>query len=231
MAFTNDPNRVYDHKERLANKLVELSRTANSVDEIYKETLRELQNHFSDVWYTNEENEKVEVEVYHAFAERAISKKLKDNTLILPIITVGQSSAETDQDRGRFRSVLLNETWWDVDAERAIRTLSLAPVPVTINYEVSIWAKYTYNMDMVVQMLRTKFNPALEIDPPSSPKAKVFLTGEDNESSMVVGDGEDRLIRKNLLISVETYITYPRYRVTSTGRIERVVGDLRICNR
>jgi len=65
-----------------------------------------------------------------------------------------------------------------------------------------------------------KFNPSLNLITPFSEVVKSFLTSETDASTAEVGDKEDRLIRKTFTLSVEAYIPSPKFKVTSTGKIE-----------
>jgi hypothetical protein len=45
---------------------------------------------------------------------------------------------------------------------------------------------------------------------------------ETNNYSFSVGDKEDRIIRKTFTVGVETYIKSPKFKVTSTGKLEQI---------
>ena len=71
-----------------------------------------------------------------------------------------------------------------------------------------------------------KFNPSFDVQTPFTNSLKVFLDDESNNNNITVGDREDRLLRKSFSITTELYIPSPRFKVTSTGRIEKIVSNV-----
>ena len=55
---------------------------------------------------------------------------------------------------------------------------------------------------------------------------KAFLVSESNKGGSSAPDREDRLLRKSFMVDIETYIPSPQFKITSTGRIEKVVSEL-----
>ena len=82
------------------------------------------------------------------------------------------------------------------------------------------------DMDQISQNIRVKFNPSLKLITPFTDNLKVFLKDESTSSTLVDGDREDRLLRKSFAVEAELYIPSPRFKVTSTGRIEKMVSEV-----
>ena len=83
-------------------------------------------------------------------------------------------------------------------------------------------------MDQLAEQVRLMFNPNLAITTPYEKNTPTFLTAETDNSSMVLADREDRIVRKSFTIKVETYIKNPRFQVTSTGEVQRFNIDMPI---
>ena len=193
---------------------------------VYKQVIRALIASFSTLHYLDGENSLVKVQATHSAPERAVAKKFQENNMILPILTVHQLTAKNDEQKRRYDNVLIQSTLWNEDTQRAERVISHADVPVSITYSVNLWTKYMEDMDQIAQNLRMRFNPSLDLVTPFTNSLKVFLRDESSSSSIVDGDREDRLLRKSFSVDVEFYIPSPRFKVTSTGRIEKIVSEV-----
>ena len=193
---------------------------------VYKEVIRSLISAFGTVHYLDGENKLTRVKATHSAPERAVAKKFQENTMILPILTVHQSGAKSDEGRRRYDNILIKSSVWNDDIQRAERIISRADVPVNITYSVNLWTKYMEDMDQISQNIRVKFNPSLKLITPFTDNLKVFLKDESTSSTLVDGDREDRLLRKSFAVEAELYIPSPRFKVTSTGRIEEMVSDV-----
>ena len=208
------------------NFIQEATNNATLSPFVYKEVIRSLISTFGMLHYLDGENKLIRVKATHSAPERAVAKKFQENSMILPIITVHQLSAKSDDSRRRYDNVLIQSTEWNDDIQRAERIISRSDVPVNITYSVNLWTKYMEDMDQISQNIRVKFNPSLKIATPFSDNLKIFLKDESNSSTLVDGDREDRLLRKSFSIEAELYIPSPRFKVTSTGRIEKVVSEI-----
>lgn len=193
---------------------------------IYKEVIRSLISLFGNLYYLDGEGNLTRVKATHAAPERAVAKKFQENNMILPIITLHQVTAKSDEKKRRYDNVLIQTTSWDEDTQRAERIISHADVPVSITYSVNLWTKYMEDMDQLAQNIRVKFNPSLTVVTPFTNSLTVFLKDESSSNTLVDGDREDRLLRKSFSVEAELYIPSPRFKVTSTGRIEKIVSDI-----
>jgi len=188
----------------------------------YKEIVRFLLSEFNGLPYMNHELEIIKVKCRYGNPERTVAKLKEDDNMILPLLTVSQDSILEDDARRRFYPVIMNNTYFNQDTQRAERIISLCDRPVTIRYNINIWTKYMEDMDQLSQQVRLRFNPSIQLKTKFSHDSKVFLAAETNNYGFSLGDREDRIIRKTFVATVETYIRSPKFRITSTGKIEQI---------
>jgi len=156
----------------------------------------------------------------HSNPERTVAKLEQETNIILPIISISQSSSNNADNRRRQTSNIVMNTWWSDEKKRAFRVLSIAPRAVDIEYGINIWAKYKSNMDQIVEQVRLLFNPSLVVETPFNTTALSFIETESDNSSFEVGDREERILRRSFSVKVEGYIPNPKFLITSTGEIE-----------
>ena len=195
----------------------------------YKEVLRTLLGQVK-INFINDQDQRVDVKIHHGRQDRLVAKKFEDNNIILPYATAYQSGVENHSDRLRSHQTIIARSVWDDDKQRAVRVISLADVPVKLTYKLSVWARYLGDMDQIAASIRSKFHPDLILKTPHSSVTKAFLGNEEDDGSVDARDREDRLIRKNFEIVIETFIPQPEYLVTSTGKIEKFITDADINN-
>jgi len=193
----------------------------NSPHAEYKEILRFLIARFSGLKYLNEEQKVISVKCTHARPERAIAKLNQQQNIILPTTTVAQTSIEEADNRRRVKPMLIHEVYWDEIKQRAERIIRFVDRPVNLIYTLNIWAKYLEDMDQLAEQVRLIFNPTLAVETPYALHTPAFIVNESDNSSMVLADREDRIVRRAFTIRVETYIKNPRFKITSTGEIQR----------
>ena len=208
--------------DKLRGYLTEATKKSTLPVKVYKETLRSLIHEFGSLGYINGDGNFTTVKCFHANPERAVAKLYQENNLILPVITVGQAKIEDDTNRRRYRPIILASTYYNKDTEKAERVISFMDKPVNISYTVSLWTKYMEDLDQLSEQVRLNFNPSLSFVTPFSENTKAFLSSESSESNLSTSDREDRLIRKNFTILVESYIPSPKFRYTNTGKIEEL---------
>jgi hypothetical protein len=186
---------------------------------IYKETLRQLVHIFGNIYYVDGNGQKLKIKCSTGRQERAIGKQKKDNTLILPYITVVELETSNADSRRRYQPILVSEKIWDNKERRAKRLLSLAPRPVDLGYQINIWTKYQEDMDMIKYSIFSLFNPDLEIRTSFSDITKAFLESDTNIGEPEALDTADRSLKRSLVIKVETYLPSPKFLFTNTGEI------------
>lgn len=205
----------------LRNKVIELTNTKllPVVDNLYRETLRSLINVMGSLYYLDGNSNRINAKCTHGNPERIVSRLRADNTLILPLVSVSESSTSNAEDRRRNSNIIISEKKWDPNTRRAIRVISVAPRPVTITYEVNLWAKYKSDLDTLRAGVYSLFSPDLDIKTKYSDYNKAFIVSERDGGSVIAGDAQDRVLKKSITISLETYIPSPKFQITNTGEI------------
>jgi len=211
--------------KRLLNQKIN---TQQLIAETYKETLRFMLATFSGFKTVDPENHVVDVACINATAERTVAKLYQENNIVLPVVSIAQMTSSDDESRRRTRSILLNETYWDNFRKRALRVISLAPRAINVTYELNIWTRYNEDMDQIAEQVRLCFSPDLNVITKYTNSTKAFITNEANDSTTIVGDREDRIIRRKFEITVEGYIPYPKYLVTATGEITEFNTEIQV---
>ena len=213
----------------IRKQIYDMTRAKHNISFIYKESLRSMIASFSDVGYIDSEEKFNNTKCIHANAERAIAKLNQENNIILPILSVGQTTSDNDTSRQRTESLLVNEKYWDTEKNRAFRILSLVPRAINIKYQLNIWTKYMSDMDQILEQIRLKFHPEMQVPTEFSTLAKAYLDSEDDVGQIAVADKEDRVLKKTLNIILRTYIPSPKFLYTSTGKIEEFKVETNNC--
>ena len=186
----------------------------------YKELLRFMLSKFNNLVTLNPEDEVIQVRSINATAERTVAKLYQENNIVLPLISISQEVSEDDGDRVRPNLSVISKSYWDSKRKRALRVIGYPPRAINVNYSVNIWTKYKEDIDQLAEQVRLLFSPGLQVVTSKSNSTLAFINREDDNSSLLVGDREDRIIRKTFLVSVEGYLEYPEYLVTSTGEVK-----------
>lgn len=194
----------------------------------FRSILKELINKFSNIKYLDRNNELLTIKCFHSNQERAIAKVTNGDNITLPIITISENGTTDDTKRRRYSAVLVHETFWDKDAQRAVRLLSFAPRAININYKINIWAKYKQDLDLIRENIFLMFNPDLEINSNYHSLNKAFITEEADTGQAIADDGKDRVLQKSIGITVETYIPNPKFLYTETGKIELFKQEIKL---
>jgi hypothetical protein len=220
-------SRYYNTRESdVRAEILKQTKASHNISGVYRETLRSMLTSFADLVYIDSEKKQIDVPCIHANAERAVAKIVQEDSIILPITSVAQTTTDNDVNRDRYESLLVHEKIWDDSKQRAIRVLSLAPRAVNIKYQVNIFGKYLSDVDQIMEQIRLKFNPEMEVPTPFSTMTRALIDSEENAGQLDVGDKQDRIIKKTLSITVRTYIPNPKFLFTSTGKIEKYIAEI-----
>ena len=195
------------------------------IDNVYKDSLRSMLNEFSNIYYIDGNGNRVKVLCSYGSPERIAGRLKADNTIVLPYLSIVESGSSNDDERSRYQPMLLNEVSWDPKSLRATRVLSLSPRPITISYEVNIWAKYKADLDMLRSVIFSMFNPDLDIKTTNSSINKAFIETEREIGSFTAADTQDRILQKSITVALETYVVNPKFTVTNTGEISEFLFD------
>jgi hypothetical protein len=207
---------------KVLNEILEKTNISTGMytQKVYKETLRSLIGLFGNIYYVDRNNQPIKIRCFHGNQERAIAKSTTGDNITLPVITIVEKSSENDEKRNKYKPILIHETYWDKDKQRAVRILSMSPRAINISYDINIWTKYKEDMDQIRESIFILFNPDYEIKTKYSDITKAFIRSETDIKNPEADDGDDRILQKSITIKVETYIPNPKFLYTSTGRIE-----------
>jgi len=217
--------RTYDWAR---SQVLERTNKKNIIPFYYREVLKYMISKLGTLNYLNSEDKIVSVKCLHSNPERAIAKLKQENNIILPIISISQTSSDNDDSRRRQSGQIVNNKWWSDEKKRAFRVLSVVPRAININYNINVWAKYGADLDQLVEQVRLLFNPDLPIEIKHSNTTKAFVVDEEDQSTVEASDREDRILRKSFTVSLEGYIPNPKFLITSTGEIEEFNLDVRL---
>ncbi len=209
-----DPEVTFKIQQMTTQQMFAVSKT------IYKEVLRQLRHIFGSLYYTDGNNNLIRLKCVHGKQERSVGKDKKDNTLILPMLSIKETGTNNSDSRRRYNPVLVHEKVWDEDEMRAKRVLSLPQRPIDLTYELSIWTKFTEDIDSIRSSIFALFNPDLDVRTSFSDYTKAFIESEQDMSQSELDDGADRVIKKSIVIKVETYMPMPKFLYTNSGQIE-----------
>lgn len=188
--------------------------------DFYRDYTEFIINKMNTLSTINDEGEAIKINAFFANPERAVAKIKEDRNLVLPLISVAIDDIAEDIDRRRTSNNIEIETRWDKGSNRAIRVVSRAPKPINLSFTVNVWAKYVEDMNQAVEGIMLMFNPSLNFKTSKSILTKAFIDRVSDISVMSASDREDRVVRKSITVRAEAYLTYPKYQVTSTGKIE-----------
>jgi ribosomal protein L28 len=202
--------------------------TGMYVQRVYKATLQNLLNIFSNIYYLDRNNNPINVKCIPANQERAVAKLNQGNNITLPLISISENTSSNSDSRRRYNPILVSEKFFSKSKNRAIRVISMAPRPVDITYSVNIWSKYMNDLDQIREHIYLMFNPDLEIRTKDSFITKAYMERESPIEEVEANDSEDRNLKKSFSIKIETYIENPKFLYTSTGKIESFNYELDI---
>ena len=217
-------------KKIILDQIIASERVQNKISMVYKETLREMLRIFNEIFYMNSENALVNIKCVHGTPERTIAKLKQETNIILPTLSVTQTISLDDKLRRKTDYTLLHNVWWDEAKQRAYRVVSMAPRPINVQYSLNVWSKYKSDLDQITEQVRLKFYPSMNVVTPFSKFNQAFLAEEIDQSSIDLGDKEDRILRKAFSITLQTYIPTAAYLVTSTGELEKLNTEVPLVN-
>ena len=215
-------------KSSIKSKIIEMSKTWKGASDIHKQTLNALIGEFSKLHYVDDENKKITVKCIYGGAERVVAKINAEDNIILPIISVVSKARKSNEERRRYSPILMHTEYWDDKSQRAVRLVSLAPRPVDFVFEINIWGKYVSDMNQLTEQVRRRFNPSMPLITDISKNTKSFIDSEENSYTTVLGDSDSRTMLKKVIIRIESYVPSPTFKVTSTGKIEEIHGQIEL---
>ena len=221
-------NIYFRFRSSILEQIINNTKNDKVISEVYKKILSNLITRFSSLVYRDDQDEIKKISCWHGNAERVIAKLKQESNIILPVISVYREKDELDQDRLRNNSMLVHETYIDKIKNRAVRVVSLAQSPTNITYKISVWAKYNQDLDQICEQIRRFFNPDILVETSDNTQAVAFLEEEATTTEVSNPDGQDRVLRRTFMITVETYIPNPKFMITNTGEIESINSEIHI---
>jgi len=170
------------------------------------------------------EDKRSTVPIMYANPERAISKVKEDQTLQLPLISVAIGDIEENLRARRPDLQLTHYKFFDVEKQRAYRILKKTSKAVSLQFQITFWAKYTEDINQMVESLQLLFMPSMVLKTEHEQSTKAFLLDILDMSSVQAGDKQDRTLRKRATVRVEGYIPGREYLYSNTGRIKEFIN-------
>jgi hypothetical protein len=202
--------------------ILEYTRKESVITSFYADQLRNILSIFNSIVIQLPDQSIKSVKCVPGSPERTIGKFNKDTLTVLPILSVEQTGTSDEADNRRYNPLISAQKVWDAEKQRAVRVVSLVPKAVSIDYDVTAWTKFKEDMDQITEQVQRMFNPSMDVNTPFTKYGKIFLNSETNMSTTEAADGDDRLLMKVFNLKVETHIPYPKFLMTSTGKIERI---------
>ena len=205
--------------------ILDASKQHHKIPLVYRETLRALISIFDSLKYITEGDKIGSIKCQHGNPERVVAKMKEQHNIILPVLSITQTTSEDDNSRRRYEPTLVHEKYYDEDKQRAVRILSLVPKSLNLTYNVNIWTKYRSDMDQILEQIRLLFNPELMIPTKHSINTKSYIVSEFDNTVDTAPDKEERILKRGITIAVQTYLPNPKFLLTSTGKIERFMVE------
>ena len=170
------------------------------------------------------QDKKITVPVMYANPERAIAKVKQDRNLVLPLMSVSIGDIEENTTVRKPDVQLTTYKFFDIEEQRAFRIIRKASKAVALQFQITFWAKYTEDMNQMVEEVQMLFQPSMALPTAYEDDNKAFLVDILDMSSIQAADKQDRLIRKRATIRVEAYIPGRQYLYSNTGRIKELIN-------
>mgnify|MGYP001295565293 FL=1 len=187
----------------------------------YTKSLMERLN----VYIFNAQNERIKISTIYANPERAIAKIHEDRNLTLPLMSLAIGDIEENVSIRKPDVQLTTYKFFDVETQRAYRIVKQASKAVALQFQLTLWTKYTEDMNQMVEEVQMMFQPSMAIPTEDEAENKAFLLDVLDMSSVQAADKQDRLLRKRVTLRVEAYIPGRQYLYSNTGRIKEIINS------
>ena len=155
----------------------------------------------------------------------AIAKIKEDRNLTLPLISIGIGDIEENTAVRKPDLQITHYKFFDVETQKAYRIIKKASKAVQMQYQVTLWSKYTEDMNQMIEAVQMLFMPDLAVPTENEGENKAFLMDILDMSSVQAADKQDRTLRKRATIKVEAYIPGRQYLYSNTGRIKEIIKE------
>lgn len=194
----------------------------------FREYTKAFLQAFNNLTFLNGEAEEVNVKTVYGAPERAVGKRNESGTLVLPVGSLLIDSLKPSEERQKYEPLINFETYFDTDAQRYQRIVSFAPKPVELSYTMSFYAKYMEDINQLSEKFELMFNPSLKIPVDFDTHAQSFIADRQEATSVLVGDREDRVLKRSFTVSIESYVPSQKYLITNTGKIKALKQEVSI---
>jgi len=211
--------------------LNDLERNATKVkSETIRETIKALQTIFSSkLLIIRIDGTEQLVDCIPGNQERVIAAlRNVDRNLQLPITSIKFNGIDQIAERKKYKNLIVATSEWSEKEQRAIRIISFVPKQINIGLSLSIWSKYQDDLLQLTEQIEYLFRPDIQIITKFADNSKVFLNVDSNDSVEIIGDGEQRVLRRTFSLTCETYLHSPKFRITNTGEIEKFNSEIQI---
>jgi len=226
------PRAAYTHiphiraRDQIRREILELEMRNTQTTDFYREYTQFLIRKFATLKVVDNEDKVRNLKTFYANPERAIAKLKEDRNIVLPVGSVSFDRIEDDLVRRRVDTSFQNEVMWNKKTRRAVRIVSLPPKAVVLSYIFHLYTKYTEDMAQLVEQVELMFNPAMDVKTSHSNSIKAYLGDIVDAASLQIGDRDDRVVKRTIMINIETYVPTRKYMVTSTGEVEKVNQEI-----
>ena len=211
----------------IRNAISELEQGNHVKTDFYREITEYLIKKVSTLKIIDEEGKtNSTISTFFANPERAVAKMKEDRNLELPVISISIDDIEEDVDRRRTDNLVETSRAWDKTAQRAVRLVSIAAKPVKVTFMINFWAKYVEDINQMVEEFQLMFNPGMPIRTSRSRTVMSYILQVSDNSTLQLADKQERVIKKSIQISLDTYIPNKTYQLTNTGEITDVGVDI-----
>lgn len=169
-----------------------------------------------------------DLEIMYDTQDRAIAALNKHTNLRLPVISYSIDDLIPSNTRRKPNFLYRNYEFYDPKTRKASRVVGLASKAIDLIVRVTIYSKYTEEMNQIVEQLELLFHPFLTIKTEFGSSTNAFLLDWVEESIKVAGDRQDRVLMKSCVISIEGNIPEKLYLVTSSEKIKSIHTDIQV---
>jgi len=144
---------------------------------------------------------------------------------MLPIMAVDIASIDFAEDRlvNKHKRISVSK-----DTTTSLMSSYLTPIPYNITFNLNIWSLYIIDIDQIYEQILPFFTPYIfirvyipELD--STFDIKVILQGSSSESTLEMGEEDERIIKWNSSFVVQTYLFKP---LSDVGIVKKVFPRL-----
>jgi hypothetical protein len=167
-----------------------------------------------------------DIEVMYDSSDRAIAALEKHKNLKLPIVSYGIDDLISSNTRRKPNFNYRNYEFYDPVTRKATRVIGMASKAIDLIVRVTIFTKYTEDMNQLVEQMELLFHPFLTLKTEFGNSTTALLLDWTEESIKMAADRQDRVLMKSCIISVEGNIPEKLYLITSSEKIKSIHTDI-----